>query len=94
MKMTPPRCGSRPRPWVRPDTEMAAPRAELSVTRQTLYRHVPPTGELRPTGSNCSQPSRTDRSFGRRVRPLDRDAGPATDELHRRSYPMRAGGGQ
>jgi hypothetical protein len=24
--------------------------AELSITRQTLYRHVSPTGELRPQG--------------------------------------------
>ena len=26
--------------------------AELGVTRQTLYRHVTPSGELRPDGLN------------------------------------------
>lgn len=33
-----------------PDTEISELGAELGVTRQTLYRHVSPTGELRPDG--------------------------------------------
>jgi len=34
----------------RPDTKISELCAELGVTRQTLYRHVSPTGELRPDG--------------------------------------------
>jgi hypothetical protein len=34
----------------RPDTRIGELCTELGVTRQTLYRHVSPTGELRPTG--------------------------------------------
>lgn len=34
----------------KPETKVAALCAELGVTRQTLYRHVTPTGELRPDG--------------------------------------------
>lgn len=30
-----------------PNTNVAALCAELGITRQTLYRHVSPTGELR-----------------------------------------------
>jgi DNA invertase Pin-like site-specific DNA recombinase len=33
------------------DTKVGALCAELGVTRQTLYRHVSPTGELRPDGA-------------------------------------------
>src|SRR5450755_1037955 len=33
-----------------PDTKISELCAELGVTRQTLYRHVSPTGELRPDG--------------------------------------------
>lgn len=33
-----------------PDTNIGALCAELGVTRQTLYRHVSPTGQLRPNG--------------------------------------------
>ncbi len=32
------------------DTKVSELCAELGVTRQTLYRHVSPTGELRPDG--------------------------------------------
>lgn len=32
------------------DTKVGALCAELGITRQTLYRHVSPTGELRPDG--------------------------------------------
>jgi DNA-binding phage protein len=31
-------------------TKVADLCAELGITRQTLYRHVSPTGELRPDG--------------------------------------------
>lgn len=33
-----------------PETNVAALCEELGITRQTLYRHVSPTGELRPDG--------------------------------------------
>jgi hypothetical protein len=33
-----------------PDTKIGELCAELGITRQTLYRHVSPTGELRPDG--------------------------------------------
>lgn len=34
----------------RPETKISELCTELGVTRQTLYRHVSPTGELRPNG--------------------------------------------
>ena len=34
----------------KPETKVAALCEELGVTRQTLYRHVSPKGELRPDG--------------------------------------------
>lgn len=34
----------------KPETKIAELCAELGITRQTLYRHVAPTGELRPDG--------------------------------------------
>jgi DNA invertase Pin-like site-specific DNA recombinase len=34
----------------RPDTHVGDLCTELGITRQTLYRHVSPTGELRPDG--------------------------------------------
>ncbi len=33
------------------ETKMGALCKELGVTRQTLYRHVSPLGELRPDGA-------------------------------------------
>ena len=33
-----------------PETKMSALCQELGITRQTLYRHVGPQGELRPDG--------------------------------------------
>lgn len=33
------------------DTKVSDLCAELGVTRQTLYRHVSPNGELRPDGA-------------------------------------------
>ena len=46
-----------------PDTKVGDLCAELGITRQTLYRHVSPTGELRPDGqkllaSSVRKPSR------------------------------------
>ena len=35
-----------------PDSKVAELCTELGVTRQTLYRHVTPKGELRPDGLN------------------------------------------
>lgn len=34
----------------KPETRIAELCAELGVTRQTLYRHVAPKGDLRPDG--------------------------------------------
>ena len=34
----------------KPDTKMAELCVELGVTRQTLYRHVTPDGQIRPDG--------------------------------------------
>jgi hypothetical protein len=33
-----------------PDTKVGELCAELGITRQTLYRHMSPAGELRPDG--------------------------------------------
>jgi len=43
----------------KPETRIAELCAELGVTRQTLYRHVTPTGEIRPDG---------DKLLGRRIK--------------------------
>jgi hypothetical protein len=34
----------------KPGTKVSGLCTELGITRQTLYRHVSPTGELRPDG--------------------------------------------
>ena len=34
-----------------PETKVGDLCQELGITRQTLYRHISPTGELRPDGS-------------------------------------------
>lgn len=34
-----------------PETKVGELCQELDITRQTLYRHISPTGELRPDGS-------------------------------------------
>lgn len=39
----------------KPETRIADLCAELGVTRQTLYRHVAPRGELRPDGAKLLQ---------------------------------------
>ena len=42
-----------------PDTDVAALCAELGMTRQTLNRHVSPTGELREDGRKLLARSRS-----------------------------------
>lgn len=49
-KMTPAKLRLASASMGRPDTTVGALCAELGNTRQTLYRHVPPEGELRPGG--------------------------------------------
>ena len=50
-----------------PDTKVADLCAELGITRQTLYRHVSPNGELRPDGSRLLAGGKT---IQRRVDPV------------------------
>lgn len=49
-KMTPSKVRLALAAMGQPETKVGALCAELGVTRQTLYRHVSPTGELRPDG--------------------------------------------
>jgi DNA invertase Pin-like site-specific DNA recombinase len=49
-KMTPAKLRLAEASMGRPDTKISELCAELGITRQTLYRHVSPTGELRPDG--------------------------------------------
>lgn len=49
-KMTPARVRLAMTAMGQPETKVGALCAELGVTRQTLYRHVSPTGELRSDG--------------------------------------------
>ncbi|WP_193081438.1 recombinase family protein [Brevibacterium aurantiacum] len=49
-KMTPAKIRLAMASMGQPDTEVGALCKELGITRQTLYRHVSPTGELRPDG--------------------------------------------
>ncbi len=39
----------------KPDTNIAELCTELGISRQTLYRHLSPTGQLRPDGQKLSQ---------------------------------------
>ncbi|WP_434615718.1 hypothetical protein [Arthrobacter sp. A5] len=39
-----------------PETKVGELCKELGITRQTLYRHVSPTGELRPDGERLLNP--------------------------------------
>lgn len=50
-KMTPAKLHLAAASMSRTDTNVANLCAELGITRQTLYRHVSPTGELRPAGT-------------------------------------------
>jgi DNA invertase Pin-like site-specific DNA recombinase len=49
-KMTPAKLRLAMAAMGKPETRIGALCAELGVTRQTLYRHVDPKGELRPDG--------------------------------------------
>ena len=49
-KMTPAKLRLAAASMGQPDTKISELCAELGITRQTLYRHVAPTGELRPDG--------------------------------------------
>lgn len=49
-KMTPAKARLAMASMGQPDTNVAALCKELGVTRQTLYRHVSPTGEPRESG--------------------------------------------
>jgi DNA invertase Pin-like site-specific DNA recombinase len=49
-KMTPAKLRLALASMGKPDTKVSALSTELGITRQTLYRHVSPTGELRPDG--------------------------------------------
>jgi DNA invertase Pin-like site-specific DNA recombinase len=49
-KMTPAKLRLAMASMGKPDTKVSELCTELGITRQTLYRHVSPTGELRPDG--------------------------------------------
>jgi DNA invertase Pin-like site-specific DNA recombinase len=49
-KMTPAKLRLALASMGKPDTKVSELCTELGITRQTLYRHVSPTGELRPDG--------------------------------------------
>lgn len=49
-KMTPAKVRLAAASMGQPDTKVSELCTELGVTRQTLYRHVSPTGEVRPEG--------------------------------------------
>lgn len=65
-KMTPAKLRLASASMGQPDTKVADLCAELGITRQTLYRHVSPDGELRPDGSRLLAGGKTIR---RRVDP-------------------------
>ena len=49
-KMTPAKLRLAAASMGQPDTKISELCTELGITRQTLYRHVSPTGQLRPDG--------------------------------------------
>jgi hypothetical protein len=57
-KMTPAKLRLATASMGKPDTNVGELCAEIGVTRQTLYRHVSPTGELRPDGLKLLTASR------------------------------------
>lgn len=65
-KMTPAKLRLASASMGQPDTKVADLCAELGITRQTLYRHVSPNGELRPDGNRLLAGGKTIR---RRVDP-------------------------
>jgi DNA invertase Pin-like site-specific DNA recombinase len=60
-KMTPAKLRLATASMGQPDTKIADLCAELGITRQTLYRHVSPAGELRPDGLKLLVDSRKPR---------------------------------
>lgn len=65
-KMTPAKLRLAAASMGQPDTKVAALCAELGITRQTLYRHVSPNGELRSDGRRLLAAGKTSK---RRVDP-------------------------
>ena len=57
-KMTPAKVRLAMASMGQPETNVAALCEELSITRQTLYRHVSPTGVLRPDGRKLLKKTR------------------------------------
>lgn len=55
-KMTPAKLRLAMASMGKPETKVGALCEELGVTRQTLYRHVSPKGELRPDGEKLLKP--------------------------------------
>lgn len=55
-KMTPAKLRLAMASMGKPETKVGALCIELGVTRQTLYRHVSPKGELRPVGEKLIKP--------------------------------------
>lgn len=55
-KMTPAKLRLAMAAMGKPETKVGALCEELGVTRQTLYRHVSPKGELRPDGEKLIKP--------------------------------------
>ena len=60
-KMTPAKLRLAAASMGAPDTKIGELCTELGITRQTLYRHVSPTGELRPDGHKLLAGSRKPR---------------------------------
>jgi hypothetical protein len=60
-KMTPAKLRLATASMGQPDTKIGELCAELGITRQTLYRHVSPAGELRPDGLKLLADSRKPR---------------------------------
>ena len=60
-KMTPAKVRLATASMGQPDTKIGELCAELGITRQTLYRHVSPAGELRPDGLKLLAESRKPR---------------------------------
>ncbi|MEJ7805383.1 MAG: recombinase family protein [Telluria sp.] len=57
-KMTPAKLRLAMASMGKPETNVSTLCEELGVTRQTLYRHVSPKGELRPDGKKLIKPIR------------------------------------
>jgi DNA invertase Pin-like site-specific DNA recombinase len=54
-KMTPAKLRLAQAATGKPETKVSELCAELGITRQTLYRHVTPNGEIRPDGEKLLQ---------------------------------------